>query len=65
MYYSREIDEKETIPYPICSVVASWIGYCFFFCVLAPEEMNAMVYSFYFRLFPNELNSKNISCFVV
>ena len=22
MYYSREIDEKETIPYPICSVVA-------------------------------------------
>ena len=22
MYYSRKIDEKETMPYPICSVVA-------------------------------------------
>ena len=44
MYSSREIDEKETIPYPICSVVASGIWYCFFFCVLAPEEMNAIVF---------------------
>ena len=59
MYYSREIDEKETIPYPICSVVAVlkmlirllntlrsriWDMYCFFFCVLAPEGMNAIVF---------------------